>query len=221
MHSAVNVAGTAAFCICLLLAVSTIGGCSSVGPGLLNHPIGCAFGVPWADCLPGIGGFRGSDPVQVAAEKSKTAVEECQQKRFAKEIIGFKAAAECATPKIVAAYQEVKFPHMDLIYVVTAARVVGAEKVDKRQITEAEYRLQLAELASRVTAEAQRRNLAQSSAQAAQLQAVDSLLTGLGGLQTAQAQNRPTPLQLPTALARQTIHCNSVALGGATSTTCN
>ena len=32
-------------------------GCSSVGPGLANHPGDCALGIPWADCLPGTRGY--------------------------------------------------------------------------------------------------------------------------------------------------------------------
>jgi len=32
-------------------------GCSTVGPGLANHPGDCALGIPWADCLPGTAGY--------------------------------------------------------------------------------------------------------------------------------------------------------------------
>jgi hypothetical protein len=37
------------------LAVSA---CSDVGPGMKNHPVDCAIGIPWGDCLPGTGGYR-------------------------------------------------------------------------------------------------------------------------------------------------------------------
>lgn len=40
------------------IAVTTwLVGCSSVGPGLANHPADCAIGIPWADCLPGTRGY--------------------------------------------------------------------------------------------------------------------------------------------------------------------
>src|SRR5713101_8247578 len=179
MHTAVqsirSPGSTAAICVCMLLATSIIGGCSSVGPGFANHPIDCAVRFAWADCLPGTAGYRGPDPNgKVASEKVRAAIAECGQKRLAKEINGFKASAECSNPKIIAAWQEAQFPYMNLIFVLTAARVVGGENMDKGKITEAEYNLQLAELNSRITAEEQRRNLAKSNASAAQMQAAGS-----------------------------------------------
>jgi hypothetical protein len=60
---------------------------------------------------------------------------------------------------------------MDLIGVLEAARIVGAENVDKGKITEAEYKFQLAELKSRLNSEAQKRDLATAGAQAAEAQA--------------------------------------------------
>lgn len=41
----------------LLSVLGSLAGCSSVGPGLLNHPTDCALGIPWADCLPGTNGY--------------------------------------------------------------------------------------------------------------------------------------------------------------------
>jgi len=40
-----------------LIALGLIG-CSTVGPGFLNHPGDCAMGIPWADCLPGTPGYN-------------------------------------------------------------------------------------------------------------------------------------------------------------------
>jgi len=37
--------------------LALLGGCSSVGFGLANHPGDCAMGIPWADCLPGTAGY--------------------------------------------------------------------------------------------------------------------------------------------------------------------
>jgi len=33
-------------------------GCSTVGPGLANHPLDCSIGIRWADCLPGTAGYN-------------------------------------------------------------------------------------------------------------------------------------------------------------------
>jgi hypothetical protein len=62
---------------------------------------------------------------KIAREKAGAAIAECRRKRLAKEIDGFKASAECSNPQIIAAWQEAHFPHMDMIFVLTAARVVG------------------------------------------------------------------------------------------------
>jgi hypothetical protein len=45
----------AAFAAALLSTCVT--GCSTVGPGLANHPIDCAMGITWADCQPGTLGY--------------------------------------------------------------------------------------------------------------------------------------------------------------------
>lgn len=43
--------------VCFTFMLSALSGCSSVGPGLANHPGDCALGIPWADCLPGTAGY--------------------------------------------------------------------------------------------------------------------------------------------------------------------
>lgn len=55
----------------LLLGVCSLWACSSVGPGFANHPIDCALGIAWADCLPGTLGYRGGDQL-ARAEQDKT-----------------------------------------------------------------------------------------------------------------------------------------------------
>jgi hypothetical protein len=89
---------------------------------------------------------------------------------------------------------------MDLINVYEAARLVGAENVDSGKISEAGYKLQLAELQSRLAAEDQRRGLsiantqaAQAQAQAANTQAHAAMLQGLSAFQMA---NRPQTINV-------------------------
>ena len=104
------------------------------------------------------------------ASKIESIPAECNDRRLRKEIKGYKAAAECTSSKILDVYRERHYPYMDLIGVLEAARVVGAEKVDQGKISEAEYKFQLAELKSRLNSEAQKRDLALANAQVAQAQ---------------------------------------------------
>jgi len=102
---------------------------------------------------------------------------------------------------------------------------VGAENIDRKRVTEAEYQLQLAELESRLTKERRRRALdvadleikrAQAAAEtqtAAQAQAsTAALLVGLAALQSA---NRPAPQsnQLPMPSPPRTLNTNCQASG--------
>jgi hypothetical protein len=134
-------------------------------------------------------------------DESKVAlgIAECGDRRLRGELKGYKAEAECVSPKVLASYRERQYPYMDLIGVQEAARVAGGENVDRRKISEAEYKLQLAELKARLNAEVQRRDLAvantqavQAQAQAANSQAQAAMLHGLSALQMA---NRPRSTQ--------------------------
>lgn len=107
---------------------------------------------------------------------------ECNEKRLKKEIRGYKASVECSTQRVVAARRERNYPYMDLVDLYEAARLVGAEKVDKGQITVAEYNFQLAELQTRIAAEEQRRGLAVANTQIAQTQAQAATAQGNGAM---------------------------------------
>jgi hypothetical protein len=132
------------------------------------------------------------------ASKIDSVIAECNEKRLRREIKGFKASVECSSPRVLAEWRDRRYPYMDLVDVYEAARLVGAENVDKGRITEAEYKLQMAELRSRFTAESQRRNLAvansqaaQAHAQAANAQANAAMLQGLSAFQMANRPRQP------------------------------
>lgn len=132
--------------------------------------------------------FRCGGPNSTA----EAAIAECNEKRKRGELKSFKASVECANPRIYAAWKEANDPNLDLANVLLAARLVGAENVDRGRITEAEYQLQLAELNTRITEAKRRRSLsdaqANASLQATQAQSAAALLQGLAALQAA---NRP------------------------------
>jgi len=117
------------------------------------------------------------------------------------EIKSFKAEVECSNPKVYAAWKTAGDPNLDLLNVLLAAKLVGAEKVDKGQVTVAEYQLQLAELNARITEERRRRNFANADlrlreaevsaqTQAAQTQSAAALLQGLAALQSVSHSSR-------------------------------
>lgn len=50
-----------------IAAAFVLFGCSDVGPGFKNHPVDCAVGIPWADCLPGTAGYNNGGGSQTRA----------------------------------------------------------------------------------------------------------------------------------------------------------
>jgi len=136
--------------------------------------------------------FRCGSPNAIA----DAALAECKAKRLRGELKTFKASVECSNPKVFAAYKDAGDPNLDLLNISLAARLVGAENVDKKRVTEAEYQLQLAELNDRLTEERRRRSFdsadlqmrqtqVATQAQAAQAQSTAALLQGLAALQSA------------------------------------
>lgn len=131
--------------------------------------------------------------IRAAAEEALRAAADCRARRLAGELRTYTASVRCSNPTFLSAMQQGGYPYMDLIHLLAAARLAGAEKIDRQELTEAEFQLQYTELAARVTAEEQRRNLETlntrdsaiaarapgSQVQAAHTRALDALLTGL------------------------------------------
>jgi hypothetical protein len=59
------------------MVATMVGGCSTVGPGLANHPGDCAIGIQWADCLPGTRGYENGGG-RVYREKTQLAKQQQQ-----------------------------------------------------------------------------------------------------------------------------------------------
>jgi len=92
-----------------------------------------------------------------ADEKAKAAYAQCDAMGAAGRLTSRVAVVDCAIPKVVAAYQGAGYPYMDLVYVSTIARRIGAGRVDAGVVTEPDLRRDLAELDGRIAAEDQRR----------------------------------------------------------------
>jgi len=85
---------------------------------------------------------------------------ECEARRRTGELTSLMAVERCAEPGVIAAYRKADYPYMDLIRFAEAARLAGAEKVDKGEITEADYERQRLKLRERLATEIDRRNAA-------------------------------------------------------------
>lgn len=108
--------------------------------------------------------------VSDAAEKSRAAIAECRERRLRKEFSTYKETAQCASPKIFAAWREANYPHMDLITAWLNTRETASEKVDAKTITPKEFERQMLEVTNRLTAEEQRRRAGLVNAPDSQLQ---------------------------------------------------
>ncbi|HKW55589.1 MAG TPA: hypothetical protein VJO12_18000, partial [Stellaceae bacterium] len=83
---------------------------------------------------------------------------ECEARRRSGELPSVTAVERCAEPGVVSAYQQAGYPYMDLIRFAEAARLAGAQKVDRGEIALSEYERQRLELRHRLAAEIDRRN---------------------------------------------------------------
>jgi hypothetical protein len=162
-----------------------------------------------------------AEKTRAAKEQEATVMKACNDKLLSKEFKTYKAFVECSNPAVYAARQEMGDKHLDLVGVLLAARLVGADNLDKRKITKAEMDLQLAELTTRLNSERQRRDIANANMQAVQMQASAqqqaanaqtsaAFMQGLAALQTA---NRPAPTS--------SVDCISTGPYAMRSTTCN
>ncbi len=84
--------------------------------------------------------------------------QQCAERRGSGEFNTVSQVERCASPGVIAAYEEAGYPYMDLIRFAEEARLAGAEKVDSGEITEAEYDRQRLLLRDRLATEIRRRN---------------------------------------------------------------
>jgi hypothetical protein len=77
-------------------------------------------------------------PLDEAAREAQSAADECRAKRLRGELKTFEEAARCAGDRIMQAYSDANYKHMDLIAKVMASRIALGAKVDRHEVTEAE-----------------------------------------------------------------------------------
>jgi hypothetical protein len=110
-----------------------------------------------------LAGCHGTGPTETpaikrAGDEMRDIRAQCEARRRSGELTSVTAVERCAEPDVIAAYREAGYPYMDLIRFAEAARLAGAQKVDKGEIDEREYDRQRLELRDRLAAEIDRRN---------------------------------------------------------------
>lgn len=96
--------------------------------------------------------------IKAAGEQMKAIHSACDERGRSGELKNLTQVEECASGPIIAAYEAAHYPYMDLIRFAEAARVAGAEKVDRGEISAEEYDHQRLELRDRLADEIDRRN---------------------------------------------------------------
>jgi hypothetical protein len=100
---------------------------------------------------------NGSSRKPEADRAAAAAYAQCEARRAAHQLPSHVAAVACAAPTVVDAYQEAGYPFDDLVDISIEARRIAAERLDDGQITQAQENRDLAVLATRITAEENRR----------------------------------------------------------------
>jgi len=97
------------------------------------------------------------DPMAIAQTEMIAAITECRNKRIDSKLKTFVASAQCSNPRIVQAFSNANYRYMDLIAAFNAQRLQISERVDRKQITEADAQVETQQLfANIVEAEKQR-----------------------------------------------------------------
>ena len=96
--------------------------------------------------------------IKAAGEEMRGIRAQCEARHRSGELTSVTAVERCAEPEVIAAYRKADYPYMDLIRFAEAARLAGAEKVDKGEISESEYERQRGKLRGRLADEINRRN---------------------------------------------------------------
>jgi hypothetical protein len=102
------------------------------------------------------------DPMVVAQNEMVAAITECRNKRIAGTLKTFAASAQCANPRILQAFTRANYRYMDLIEAFNAKRLEISERIDRKQLAEADAQVEAQKLfASIVEAEKQRDSIRQ------------------------------------------------------------
>jgi hypothetical protein len=85
-----------------------------------------------------ISAYATSPEMQAAGNEAAAAINECRAKRLSGELKTFAQSAQCSNTRIIAAFKKANYRYMDLVVLMTAKRAQIAERLDQRQMTEAD-----------------------------------------------------------------------------------
>ncbi len=127
-----------------------------------------------------------------AEGRAQAAFAECDAQLRSGVLKSYRQAADCARPKVLAAYQQNGYPNMDLIELDLYARGLGAERIDAGDATPAAVDRDIAELDRRIAAEQQRRlDARRATSGGAPPVPLAELMVGLNSLTTTTAPVPP------------------------------
>lgn len=136
--------------------------------------------------------------VRQAMEEANRINLECRALKLQGKLTTWVEAVHCGNEPMRRMIQDSGYPHMDLVNLLLANRVLLAERMDAGQLTEAEATVQLAELLTRIAkeeqaraTEEQARALAASRAYSERLMGIGMSMQGMGTLN--QSLNPPPP----------------------------
>jgi hypothetical protein len=167
---------------------------------------------------------RNNDRTQQAAAEANA----CVQKRKDHIFKTYAESADCVSDAVERGFRETNYPYMDLIVALNARRSQLAAEMDKKKITEEDFKAGMAEKMSEITSEELKRNsqlastaAAQQQANAAQRAATAQTISAFAQSQAAQAQQQtmrfaPTPV----APTLRSTNCTTNAIGQTLQTNC-
>jgi hypothetical protein len=92
-----------------------------------------------------------------ADQRAQAIFADCEAQRLSGVLRSYRQAAECARPRVLAAYQQSGYPYIDLVELDLAARATGADRIDTGYASAADVTRDIAELDRRIADERQRR----------------------------------------------------------------
>ncbi|QQO30915.1 hypothetical protein JJC00_19785 [Bradyrhizobium diazoefficiens] len=85
------------------------------------------------------GSSRAEPPTfQTAGNQAAAAINECRAKRLSGELKSFTASAQCSGPRIIEAFRKASYRYMDLVSLMVAKRAQISERLDRREMSEAD-----------------------------------------------------------------------------------
>jgi hypothetical protein len=100
------------------------------------------------------------DALQVALRETQQVIDECRAKRIRGELPTFVASAQCSNPRMIQAFGAAHYRYMDLIAVLAAKRLELGKKIDRKELTEDQGKLENAKLFNDIVAAERQRDSA-------------------------------------------------------------